>query len=590
MRSPRLFWKVFGGYTLLSLLTVGAVVYFVTARQDARINHTIEQRLNSQSLLLGELFRPAFVDTAPSADLQPRLKQLAAESASRITLVRPDGVVVADSHELPARMENHATRPEIAQALATRGVGVSTRPSPTVAVGMLYVARAVNSEDGSRVLGVVRTAVALDAVRQEQVAVQRITLITAVVACTAGLLLAYWIVSRIARPIRSLTRAAQAITAGDYSYKIETPSQDEFRLLADAFSHMCRELAKRLDDSLRYGDQLATVLGGMEEGVVAIDKQNRVLFANKAARRLLDFNAENVVKLPLWELIRHPEVQRAVADAMGGAPDRTELELGGPDRRVLSLHITPLPGTPSSGLVLVFHDVTDLRRLERLRQEFVANVSHELKTPLTSIKAYAETLREGAIFDPEHNLMFVHRIEQQSERLYELILDLLSLARIESGQQPFDIVPLPLDVCLPEWVHLHGPAAEVKGVQLQLEADNEPREARADEEGLRQIVDNLLDNAIKYTPEGGSVIIRWFADGDFVVLEVVDSGIGIARADQERIFERFYRVDKARSRELGGTGLGLSIVKHLALSFGGSVSVRSQPGQGSTFVVRLQKA
>jgi two-component system, OmpR family, phosphate regulon sensor histidine kinase PhoR len=586
-RSNRLFWKVFAVYMVISLVTVGVVVSVVAARQADRMTRDIEQRLESQTVLLRELLRPALTDVERFESIQQQVKNWANEIDIRITLVRPDGVVVADSHDDASRMENHATRPEIAQVLTTDGTGTIIRQSPTVGSPMLYVARAIF--DGGKRIGAVRVAVPLDALRQEQRAVRNLTVYVGLGVCAVGLLLTYWIVGRIARPIRSLTRAAQAITAGDYNYQLKLPTQDEFQVLAEAFAHMTRELSRRIDETLRYGDQLATVLGGMEEGVVAINKQHRVLFANRAARRLLEISTEDVVQRPLWELIRHPQIQKAVADSLQGGPDRTELELGGPERRVLSLHITPLPGKPSSGLVLVFHDVTELRRLERLRQEFVANVSHELKTPLTSIKAYAETLREGAIHDPEHNLRFVHRIEQQSERLNELILDLLSLARIESGQQPFEIVSVPLDERLGEWVNLHSAAAEAKGVQLNLIPDTQPRAAVADEEGLRQIVDNLLDNAIKYTPEGGNVTVRWFADGDAVVIEVQDTGIGIARADQERIFERFYRVDKARSRELGGTGLGLSIVKHLALSFGGNVSVRSQQGHGSTFIVRLKK-
>jgi len=588
MRSSRLFWKVFGIYCALSLITMGTVVYLVASRQQERIITSTRQLLEHETELLRPLLAPYLTGDANREKLGAEIRELAQQIDARITLVAADGAVLADSHDDPQRMENHANRPEMAEARRSGELGVAIRPSSTVGVAMLYVARPIQ-RDGN-VLGVVRAAVPMWAIAEEQQAVTRLAVFIALGVCLAGLALTYWIVGRIARPIHSLTKAAGAITIGDYEYRIDERFHDEFQVLADAFNHMSRELARRMEESLRYGDQLATVLGGMEEGVVAIDENHHVLFANEAARRLLEIKTEDIVERPLWEILRHPEIQAAVESATEGGSDRTELELGGPDRRILSLHISPLPGPTSSGLVLVFHDVTDLRRLERLRQEFVANVSHELKTPLSSIKAYAETLREGAIYDPEHNLAFVHRIEQQSDRLNELILDLLSLARIESGQQPFEIVAVPLERCVPEWVNLHGAAAEAKGVALHVSPPDTPIAVRADEEGLRQIVDNLLDNAIKYTPSGGNVSVRWYTDGDWGVLEVQDTGIGIARADQERIFERFYRADKARSRELGGTGLGLSIVKHLALAFGGSVSVRSQLGEGSTFVVRLQKA
>jgi two-component system phosphate regulon sensor histidine kinase PhoR len=231
--------------------------------------------------------------------------------------------------------------------------------------------------------------------------------------------------------------------------------------------------------------------------------------------------------------------------------------------------------------------MTELRRLESLRQEFVTNVSHELKTPLSSIKAYAETLREGAINDPQHNLEFVQRIEDQADRLHELILDLISLARIESGQQTYEVADVDVASVVNACLEHHRPSAESQQLSLEAEPTTDSVVVPADEEALRQILDNLVNNAIKYTPPGGRVRVGWRVDGRSALIEVSDTGIGVSPQDQPRLFERFFRVDKARSRELGGTGLGLSIVKHLAHFFGGSVGVRSTPGKGSLFWVRL---
>ncbi len=225
-----------------------------------------------------------------------------------------------------------------------------------------------------------------------------------------------------------------------------------------------------------------------------------------------------------------------------------------------------------------------------MRRDFVANVSHELKTPLAGIKAYAETLREGAIHDQEHNIDFLRRIESQAERLEQLILDMLSLARVESGEQPFEMENIDVRTTVSDCLKRHAALAEAKHISLQVEPPESPLAVRADREGLRQILDNLLDNAIKYTPQAGRVTIRWRRDDELAVFEVEDTGIGIATSEQQRVFERFYRVDRARSRELGGTGLGLSIVKHLAQAFGGGVSLRSRPGHGSVFIVRLAVA
>jgi two-component system, OmpR family, phosphate regulon sensor histidine kinase PhoR len=259
--------------------------------------------------------------------------------------------------------------------------------------------------------------------------------------------------------------------------------------------------------------------------------------------------------------------------------------------RVLAVHGTPLPGSPPPGAVLVFHDVTELRRLERMRQDFVANVSHELKTPLASIKAYTETLLDWALHDENVNVRFLKRIEEQADRLNQLILDLLSLARLESGQEVYEHKPLALVPVLGPWIESHRGRAEARSLGLSLDfgALDEETLIMADEEAIRQILDNLIDNAIKYTPEGGTVSITCRLDGDLVALEVADTGIGIPRDDLPRVFERFYRVDKARSRELGGTGLGLSIVKHLIQSIGGQITVDSRVGAGSVFTVQLPR-
>ena len=292
------------------------------------------------------------------------------------------------------------------------------------------------------------------------------------------------------------------------------------------------------------------------------------------------------------ELIRSPQVQEAVEATLrliNPTPYQGELSFpsrDGPVRspgRSLSVRGTPLPGDPSPGAVLVFHDVTELRRLERMRQDFVANASHELKTPLASIKAYTETLLDWALHDETVNVRFLERIDEQAERLNRLILDLLSLARLESGQEIFDHQPLSIIPVLESCVEAHRGRAEAKNLVLTFDPGDLDDESLilADEEALRQIADNLIDNAIKYTPENGSVRVSCRTQKDAIAVEVTDTGIGIPRDDLPRIFERFYRVDKARSRELGGTGLGLSIVKHLVQSIGGQLEVTSRLGSGS---------
>jgi two-component system phosphate regulon sensor histidine kinase PhoR len=308
---------------------------------------------------------------------------------------------------------------------------------------------------------------------------------------------------------------------------------------------------------------------------------------------MLEFTGPNVVGRPIWEAIRSPTIQNVVRRALAGeaAADEAAVELELPRSQTLvSMIATRLPGNPCPGVVLVLHDVTDLRRLENLRREFVSNVSHELKTPLTSIQAYAETLLEGAIDDPDNNRAFLTRIAEQAELLAALIQDMLRLARIETGRDVFEVQPVGIDAVVESCVQARVAIAASKGVDLFTELPEGALRVLADEEGLRTILDNLVDNAINYTPSGGRVTVRWAGDGAAVRIEVEDTGVGISSEHQNRIFERFYRVDKARSREVGGTGLGLSIVKHLTQVFGGTVEVFSRPGRGSRFTVQLPRA
>jgi two-component system, OmpR family, phosphate regulon sensor histidine kinase PhoR len=402
---------------------------------------------------------------------------------------------------------------------------------------------------------------------------------------------ATWFCMRqVAEPLKELSRHVRSLTLGEAGQRPSLNPTDEVGVLAGAFDQMQRDLARRLSQIQDHSQHLQSVLSSMAEGVLAVAPDKTILLANEAARRLLDFAAAQALNRPLVEATRARPVHEAVEQAlMTTFPIIREFEAPGPTRRTLSLRADRLTGEPCPGVMIVLHDMTELRRLENLRREFVANVSHELKTPLAAIKGYAETLRLGAINDAEHNLHFVRRIEEQADRLYELILDLLQIARLESGEELFELTNVDIPWLLEQCRQQFAEVAAGKQVQLRVELPESRVTAKADEEGVRTIVNNLIDNGLKYTPSGGSVVIRATADKSMVLLEVQDTGIGIAEKDLARIFERFYRVDRARSRELGGTGLGLSIVQHLARAFGGDVSVESQPGHGSTFRVRIPR-
>ena len=410
---------------------------------------------------------------------------------------------------------------------------------------------------------------------------QTVIIGTASAAMAISLLFAWrWI-----RLLKDVAGGLEALRRGLRPHVVRAARSWPIGRLVRAFNAAAADVSGRIARLEQDRQQLIVVLEAMAEAVIAVDIRNRLLFANAGANRLFGLDPASVGRL-IPELIRSPQVQDAIEATLRlSAPKSYQAELALASRdgatrsqglvRHLAVRGTPLPGSPSPGAVLVFHDVTDLRRLERMRQDFVANASHELKTPLASIKAYTETLLDWGLHDDTVNVRFLERIDEQAERLNQLILDLLSLARLESGQEVFDHQPLDVIPVLEACVEGHRGRASARNLDLSFEHGGmgDGPMILADEEAVRQIADNLIDNAIKYTPEQGSVRVRCYVVDDSVVFDVCDTGIGIPRDDLPRIFERFYRVNKARSRELGGTGLGLSIVKHLVQSIGGQVDV-----------------
>jgi two-component system phosphate regulon sensor histidine kinase PhoR len=408
---------------------------------------------------------------------------------------------------------------------------------------------------------------------------------------TLGAFATWYAVAQLTEPLARLSESVRQLAAGDDGKPPSANAADEMAMLSADVEQIRRKLSRGVGELQTNAERLQAVLSSMREGILAVDLDKKILLANDAGRELLEFSAAEPQGRPLLEVTRVRPVYDAVQDAFAQPePIQREFDVVGSQRRRLALRANRLPGNPCPGVMVVLHDVSDIRRLENLRRELVANVSHELKTPLAAIKAYAETLRLGAVNDPEHNLAFVARIEEQAERLHQLILDMLQIARVEGGEETFDIVDVPLREVFDECAAQFADAAAARKIEFRVDPPDEKMLVRADEEGVRTILSNLVDNALKYTPEGGRVAVRATPNHRFVALEVQDTGIGIAEKDQARVFERFYRADKARSRELGGTGLGLSIVKHLAQAFGGSVGLDSRLREGSTFRVSLPRA
>ncbi len=619
MWSSSLFWKLFLIYAGLNVTLAVAFLFVVTSSQRVEINRQVEQRLLDTAIVLrshvgglvGEVVdqRAAAnngstkaisgdddrVLSQRSQTLQELIGELSNEMNLRLTIIDDEGVVLADSERDPSRLLNHSNRPELIQA-AKLGRGMSIRESPTLRIDMFYLALAITDfqsdvaqSDSSSHRAFIRVAMRLDLIEQRAASMNRFLWLLALTFGAVATLLAYAIVGRVINPLKRLTEHAQALSMSVDAEPVRINATGEVGSLSDSFNQMQKELSKRFRQLRENNEQMSTVLGSIREGIIAVDTEQNIVLANDASRELLSFAVDDEVGRPLLEAVRNRRLCDVIQQCLHDSDTvRTEMESAGQLRRDLAVTATRLPGTPTTGVVLVLHDVTELRRWENLRQEFVANVSHELKTPLASIKAYAETLRLGALHDPENNERFVSRIEEQAERLNQLILDMLQIARVESGEKAFEITLVSVAKVVDDCIGQFSRHATDKNINLIVDpAPSVNIVVKAEEDGLRTILDNLVSNAIKYTPDGGDVTVRWREHGATVTLEVQDTGIGIPEEHRTRVFERFYRVDKARSRELGGTGLGLSIVKHLCQAFGGAVELKSSPGDGSTFLVKL---
>jgi two-component system phosphate regulon sensor histidine kinase PhoR len=588
-----LFWKLVFSFVALSVATVAVLAWVFANAYETLLERDLESRLSSVAAPTAELLATDW-PAAPGEQSQSMVHRLATLAGVRVTVLAIDGRVLADSYygspEEVAAAEGHANRPEFMAAVRT-GAGTARRVSPTAGVRFRY--HAVRIEVGGRPVGVVRIAAPTAPLAAEMEGLRRWLWSIGLAVALASSSIAYWAATRLTAPLRTLALMAERLTAGDYALRAAGAAggTDEFQELASALDAVARQLDERERQLHRSSETQATVLEGMSESVIAVDRNEKILFANASAGRALGFDAQKAGGGTLLEAVRSHELRSAMKNALHTRQlCNIELTWRGKSVRTFDVLATPLPGNPPPGVVLVLRDVSEIKRLEQSRQQFFANVSHELKTPLSSIRAYTETLLEGAHNDPVHREKFLQRIDEQAARLNELILDMLSLARIETSQVPLETGAIAVQRAAARCLADYEPQAAARKVVLAALEGEADLEVRADEDALRQILNNLVDNAIKSTPPGGRVTLAWRRADAMVAIEVADTGIGIAGGHHERLFERFYRVDKARSRELGGTGLGLSIVKHLCQAMGGRIAVKSEVGRGSTFTVLLPLA
>ncbi len=588
MRPKRLFIQFFLSFLAVLLLSFVAVTWISTrAWRQFFMQQTVAD-LEARARLLEVYVRPGLAQSDNGA-LQELCQTLGKQTGTRLTLILPDGRVVADSARAPETMENHRDRLEVQAALAGRA-GTHQRLSPTVEETMMYVAVPVTY--GGKIVGVARAALPITVIDQELRQVYRQVGLGSLLVLVLAIGLSLMLSRRITRPLEEMRRGAERFARGDLSLQLPKPGVEELVGLADTLNFMASQLADRISTILRQRQEQEAVLASMVEGVIAVDGQARLISLNQAAAEMLGVELKGLEQKSITEVVRNPDMQWFVTRALAtDAPIEGEIILERDNERILQAHGTTLRDAQGKvlGVLIVMHDVTRLRKLENARRDFVANVSHELKTPITSIKGFVETLMEGAINEPENAVEFLRIISRQVDRLHEIIEDLLSLSRIEqeaeqgkillAGRRLKGVIQAAIQVC--------GKRASEKGITVNLDCPEALR-ARINAPLLEEALVNLIDNAIKYSETGSSVWVEAEPVNGKVVLRVRDQGVGIAPEHLPRLFERFYRVDPSRSRKVGGTGLGLAIVKHIAQAHAGRVAVESTPGQGSVFSLYLQ--
>jgi two-component system phosphate regulon sensor histidine kinase PhoR len=589
MAQKRLIWKLYPPFLAVTLIALIAVTWYSSYSFRRFYLDSTRGELFTLAEAVSQHVSEILQDSEPNR-IDPLCKRIgqAGHGETRITVVSPTGKVLGDSDEDPEIMEDHSDRPEIIAAL-DEGFGWSLRPSDTLGKKMMYVA--VPLREGEETLATIRTARPATAIDQ---ALQNIYIkifwgALAIAFCAAGVCL--FISRQITKPIVDMKQIARRFAIGELDLRLPIPNSVELADLAQALNETARQLQDRINTITRQRNELETILSSMIEGVLAVDTQGHVVSVNKAAAHSLGIDPEQAQGRSVEEVIRNVDLQQFIQDTIKSEqPTEGQISLPANGGRFFRLHGASLAESSGerSGAVIVLNDMTRIRRLENIRRDFVANVSHELKTPITSISGFVEALLEGAIDEPEQAHRFLQIIAKHSDRLNAIVEDLLSLSRLEEESQTRKLTFEKTNIkpVLGTAVELSSTKAEDKQMVIGLECPDDVQ-ARINPPLLEQALVNLIDNAIKYSEPQRRIGIRVQQGDKRIRIAVQDDGCGIEQKHLSRIFERFYVVDKGRSRKLGGTGLGLAIVKHIAQVHGGSVTVESTPGKGSTFTIYL---
>jgi two-component system phosphate regulon sensor histidine kinase PhoR len=566
---------VFFNVCAIALITL-LMGYYLSSNLRAAFEAEIEDQLNTSARLAQEYRRSSSLRGNPielANDISRSLNV-------RVTLIAPDGKVLGDSDLTPeavATVENHSGRAEVIAALES-GRGTSIRLSSTVDIPFIYVA--IRLDDGS----VLRLARPLSSVETLVSGLRKQLLVALIFSVGLTLVFGYIVYVFVSRPLHRMAEASHELAVGNLNCELPVVGDRDLAVMGSSLNAMARNLKRQMEELQHDKLRIEAIVAAMSAGIVVFDRGARVVLANNSIRKLLDIHGEPQGKMPM-ELVRHPSIEMAVREALGGN-DVPPVDLTTGNGRVLSAKAAPVRSLSGQTelAVVVFHDLTEIRRTEKMRKDFIANVSHEFKTPLTSIRGYAETLIDAAAHDTEHTREFLETIQRNATQLQALVEDLLVLAQLES-EPPVEKKPIVVSELIREQMSVLRRSLAEKNIQVEVNCD--PVEILADRDRLVRALSNLLDNAIHYNKTDGQIRISCRQEGASFVINIQDTGTGIPQSDLVRVFERFYRVEKSRTRDSGGTGLGLAIAKHAVESQGGSISVESKLGAGSTFTITL---
>ena len=586
-----IFWKQFISSFLIIVLVLFIFTFLIISELNKYDRSLTKERLLTAANLSTEVLQPTLDN--PSIDkVQSAVSSLGAKTGVRITVVDGEGVVLADSTKNPREMENHSARPEIIQAYNNK-VGESTRYSSTLQKEMFYVAVPYQNSEQSTV--VIRTALPLSIIEQALVPIEYKVIYIGAALTIFALLLSLAVSRTTTKSLSGIINISDELAKGNLNVDIPvSESKGEIPKITKALNHMAQKLNEVFKQLSREKNQLEAVLSAMSEGVMVVSEEGKIIIINDALKEMFNLSDDPTQK-PFWEVLRNRDVTNLIESVLESwKPDNKEVFYLYPEERYYLANIIPLD-SPEKEIIVVMFDITEFKRLENIKADFIANVSHELRTPLTAIKGYTETLEEDAFESPEDQKHFLRIIKRHADRLINIVSDLLVLSEVEgrdvlskeNDNSDFEDVNI-IEVIKSSLEALRSKAAE-KGLNVSYNPPSENITITANRFLLEQMFINLIDNAVKYTPELGEIGIELYPGDDELRLEIYDTGIGIPKDSLPRIFERFYRVDKTRSRKMGGTGLGLSIVKHIVIIHGGKIDVQSEEGKGSRFIISLPK-